>query len=171
MKKDQLESFITENRTSFDVHSPSPDLWEKLNTQIHQQKKKHWSKNRWLQIAAVFAVIVFGSAIVMNSIFLPSQQLNLSADADSEVRELIEAEAYYAQQVNGKMKEIRKCYKLIPELQMEVENDLIELEDMYKSLRLDLKENFSSKEVIEAMIENNRYRMKLVDEVLEQINC
>ncbi|MBV5348589.1 hypothetical protein JZU61_02865, partial [bacterium] len=64
-----------------------------------------------------------------------------------------------------------KCYKVYPELKMEIEGDLNELESMYLSLKSDLKENISNKEVIEAMIENNRNRMKLVDDVLEQINC
>ncbi len=171
MKKDRLETFITDNKTSFDVYEPSPDVWEKLNKQLQHKEKKHWAKSRWLQIAAVLAVIFIGSGIVVNSFILPSNGIRLSANFDPEVRELIEAEAYYAQQVNGKMKEIRKCYELIPELQMEVENDLLELEGMYMDLRKDLKENIANKEVIEAMIENNRYRMKLVDEVLEQINC
>ena len=42
---------------------------------------------------------------------------------------------------------------------------------MYNELKGDLKENISNKAVIEAMIDNNRTRLKLVDEVLEQINC
>ena len=42
---------------------------------------------------------------------------------------------------------------------------------MYNSLKSDLNENVAKKTVIEAMIENNRYRLKMVDEVLEQINC
>jgi len=87
------------------------------------------------------------------------------------MRELIEAETFYAQQVNGKLKEIRKCYYTFPELKEEIETDLIELEEMYNILKVDLKENVSKKAVIEAMIENNRFRLKLVDQVLEQINC
>ncbi len=171
MKKDRLETFITDNKTSFDVHTPSADVWGKLNKELQQKEKKHWIQSRWLHVAAILVVIFIGSGIVVNSFMSPSNGIRLSDNADPEVRELIEAEAYYAHQVNGKMKEIRKCYKLIPELQIEVENDLLELEGMYKELRRDLKENVSNKEVIEAMIENNRYRMKLVDEVLEQINC
>ena len=58
-----------------------------------------------------------------------------------------------------------------PELKAQIEGDLNELETMYMSLKSDLKDNVSNKEVIEAMIENNRNRMKLVDDVLEQINC
>jgi hypothetical protein len=83
----------------------------------------------------------------------------------------MEAEAFYAQQVDSKLKEIQKCYYTFPELKEEVEADLNELEVMYKVLKIDLRENISSKTVIEAMIENNRYRLKLVDDVLEQINC
>ena len=95
----------------------------------------------------------------------------MAAKADPELQELIEAEAYYAYEVNGKLKEIQKCYKLNPEIQMEVEGDLQELGSMYNSLKNDLKDNVSNKEVIEAMIENNRFRLKLVDDVLKQINC
>jgi len=83
----------------------------------------------------------------------------------------MEAEAFYAQEVSGKLAEIQKCYKVYPELKSEIEGDLNELEAMYMSLKKDLRENVSNKEVIEAMIENNRYRMKLVEDVLEQINC
>jgi hypothetical protein len=90
---------------------------------------------------------------------------------DPELQELIEAEAYYASQVNGKLEEIRKCYDTFPEIKDEVESDLIELQEMYNSLKTDLNENISKKAVIEAMIENNRYRLKMVDQVLDQINC
>ena len=57
------------------------------------------------------------------------------------------------------------------ELKEEIETDLTELEDMYKILKTDLKENISNKSVIEAMIKNNRFRLKLCNDVLEQINC
>ncbi|MGQ8336565.1 hypothetical protein ACUNWD_08450 [Sunxiuqinia sp. A32] len=171
MKEDRLESFVRGNKESFDIHSPSPEVWGKLNQQLHKKEQKHWMKSRWLQVAAVLAIVIISSGVIVKSLVSPSDRLRLAADADPEVRELIEAEAYYAQQVSGKLKEIRKCYKLVPELEMEVENDLLELEGMYQELKKDLKENVSNKEVIEAMIENNRFRMKLVDDVLEQINC
>jgi len=69
------------------------------------------------------------------------------------------------------MDEIRKCYLTFPEIKEEVEMDLSELQEMYNVLKIDLKENISKKTVIEAMIENNRYRLKMVDQVLDQINC
>ncbi len=83
----------------------------------------------------------------------------------------MEAEAFYAQQVSSKLQEIQKCYYTFPELKTEIESDLNELEQMYRVLKTDLQENISNKSVIEAMIENNRFRLKLCDNVLEQIKC
>ena len=171
MKEDRFEKFVRDNRDEFNVHNPSPELWEKLNKQLKKQSKKHWSTAPWLKIAAVVAIAIIGSGIFLNNFYSQKHQLHMAAKADPELQELIEAEAYYAYEVNGKLKEIQKCYKLNPEIQMEVEGDLQELGSIYNSLKNDLKDNVSNKEVIEAMIENNRFRLKLVDDVLKQINC
>lgn len=171
MKEDRFEKFVKDNREGFDVHSPSPEVWDKLNAQLKKQTKNYWIKSHWLKVAAVVAVAILGTSVFVKNYYSPKHQLHMAVKADPELQELIEAESYYAQQVNGKMKEIQKCYKLNPELKGEVEGDLEELGIMYNSLKNDLKDNVSNKEVIEAMIENNRYRLKLVDDVLKQVNC
>lgn len=171
MKEDRFEKFVRDNRQDFDIHSPSPEVWDQLNRKLPANQVRQSRTQSWLKIAAVVAIALIGSGIVVTNFILPDQRYHLAGEVDSELQELIEAEAYYAQQVDVKLKEIQKCYQLIPELQMEVENDLQELETMYNTLKTDLKENVSNKEVIEAMIQNNRFRMKLVDNVLEQINC
>jgi len=124
-----------------------------------------------MKVAAVVAVILLVPVILFQIRLSEQKQTVQAVPLDPEVQELMEAEAYYAQEVSGKLAEIQKCYHIYPELKIEVEGDLNELELMYMNLKSDLKENISNKEVIEAMIENNRNRMKLVDEVLEQINC
>jgi hypothetical protein len=137
-----------------------------------EESPKHKIKRiSWLKIAAMVAVVVAVPAIVYQLQSSHQEQTAKAIQVDPEVQELMEAEAFYAQEVSGKMAEIQKCYKIYPELKGEIEGDLNELESMYISLKQDLKENISNKEVIEAMIDNNRNRMKLVDDVLEQINC
>jgi hypothetical protein len=169
MKTDRLEDFVQANRNEFDFREPSPEVWERIseNSKIPRRFR---IGNYFLRVAAIIILVVVTSAVLWRSnVFTPgSWAKNIQ---DPELRELIEAEAYYAHQVNSKLKEIRKCYYTFPELKQDVENDLTELEEMYKVLKNDLKENVSNKTVIEAMIENNRYRLKLVDDVLEQINC
>jgi hypothetical protein len=171
MKTDKLESFVRENRQEFDQFEPSPQSWEKISKQLEEQGKKSPKRLNWLSIAAAIIVIVTIPAIVYQLHQTEQPQAGNFTQIDPDVQQLIEAEAYYAQEVSGKLTEIRRCYNMYPDLKDEIEGDLIELENMYRSLKSDLKENISNKEVIEAMIENNRNRLKLVDEVLEQINC
>lgn len=171
MKPDQLESFVNENRHEFDRMEPSDQLWETISNKLGEQPKQAGRKLGWMKAAAAVALVILGSALVYQSNLLNTKPTAQAVPVDPEVRDLMEAEAFYAQEVSGKLAEIQKCYTIYPELKSEIEGDLNELETMYLSLKSDLKENISNKEVIEAMIENNRYRMKLVDDVLEQINC
>ena len=169
MHTDRLEEFIKANREEFDQLEPSDKVWEQISKS--KRKPKTVSMVSYLlRVAAVVAIaVVFTVLLVKYNPFAP-RELNVQNE-DPELRELIEAEAFYASQVNEKMDEIRKCYNTYPEIKEDVEMDLIELQEMYDTLKSDLNENISKKAVIEAMIENNRFRLKMVDDVLEQINC
>jgi len=171
MKNDRLEDFVRAHRDEFDVQTPSPEMWDELSRKLPGKADKRRRIVRWVSIAAVLAGVIIGSGVVLQSLLSKQDAISVAQETDSEVKELLEAEAYYAQQVNGKLQEIQKCYRLHPELESEVEGDLLELEQMYNVLKQDLAENVSNKEVIEAMIENNRFRLKLVSVVLEQVNC
>ncbi len=171
MKPDRLESFVNENRHEFERMEPSDQLWDTISNRLEEKPKQRIRKLHRMRVAAVIAVVVLGSALVYQSNVLNNKPTVLAEPVDPEIQDLMEAEAYYAQEVSGRMAEIQKCYKVNPELKSEIEGDLNELETMYRSLKNDLKENMSNKQVIEAMIENNRFRLKLVDDVLEQINC
>lgn len=171
MKQDKLESFVKENRHEFDRLEPSDRMWEAISLRLEEKGQRPKGKFLLLKIAAVALLAIAVPAVVYFLAGNSGQSAKNNAPVDPEVQELIEAEAYYSQEVSGKLAEIEKCYEVHPELKSEIEGDLNELEVMYRSLKNDLKENISNKEVIEAMIENNRNRMKLVDEVLEQINC
>lgn len=169
MKPDRLEEFVRANREAFDDLEPSPEIWEKIKKDSAKNKKFRINPVLF-RVAAVLAVLLITAALLLKNNLFNSSEFTAFAD-DPELQELLEAESYYSQEVNVKLKEIRKCYYTIPDLKDEVETDLNELEKMYFELKKDLKDNISNKEVIEAMIENNRYRLKLVDDVLEQINC
>ncbi len=169
MNKDRLEDFIKSHREEFDRFEPSEKAWENISK--NTKKPKVFRLNTvLLRVAAIIAIVLVSSVLLLKTNILSPSRLTENTN-DPELRELIEAEAFYAQEVSGKLKEIRKCYNTNPELKNEVESDLNELQDMYDTLKLDLRENISKKPVIEAMIENNRIRLKLVDQVLTQINC
>ena len=164
-----IEDFIKANRNEFDFREPSPEIWEKIASN-NKITKVVSLRSYIIRVAAVIAIAAITSAVLWQTNILSSGDL-ASKTTDPELQELIEAEAFYAHQVNSKLKEIQKCYYTFPELKEDVETDLNELETMYKVLKTDLHENISNKTVIEAMIKNNRFRLKLVDDMLEQINC
>ena len=168
MKK--LEDFMRENRDDFDSKLPSIDLWDKIESKLEKEKKKTRTLNIWKVSAAVAAVLVLAliGTFMLNSQDSYQKYANVS---DPELKELLETEAYYSEKVSFQLNEINKCYKIFPELKSDIESDLNELDNMYKELESDLNENFYNREVIEAMIQNNRLRLEMVDRVLNQINC
>ncbi len=167
MNTNRLEDFINANREEFDNLEPSEKVWK--NIKQNTRKVRKLSQVVYLLRVAAVVLVEVGFSVLIKLGTLKTGQM--AKQTDPEMVELIEAEAYYAGQVNEKMEEIRKCYDMHPELKEEIEGDLSELQQMYNSLKSDLNENVAKKTVIEAMIENNRYRLKMVDEVLEQINC
>lgn len=169
MKTDRLEEFVKNNREEFDQLEPSSAVWNKIKN--NNPKPLSFRLLRVsVRVAAAAVFLLVTSFFVWNVIDSGNRNFAMKTD-DPELQELIEAEAFYAHEVNDKLKEIRKCYYTNPELKTEIENDLTELQEMYTNLKTNLKDNISNKAVIEAMIENNRYRLKLVNDVLEQINC
>jgi hypothetical protein len=162
---------VEENRHEFDLFEPADHVWDSIEQKLDQKEKKKINVAVLWKVAAIaFLVIAVPSALYLG-IGTNGQHANTNIIADPEVQEMIEAEKYYSQEVTGKLAEIEKCYEIHPELKAQIESDLNELENMYMSLKKDLNDNMSNKQVIEAMIENNRNRMKLVDEILNQINC
>ena len=169
MKSDRLEDFIKENREAFDYLEPSGRVWENIRIATRKTSQIRINTLFFRAAAVLLAALLIPALILTFSKLAPSDQNALTNDP--ELKDLLEAEAYYAHQVTGKLREIRKCYNTFPEIKNDVEADLNELEDMYLELKKDLRENVSKKMVIEAMIDNNRTRLKIVDEVLEQIDC
>ncbi|HYQ58306.1 MAG TPA: hypothetical protein VEP89_13275 [Draconibacterium sp.] len=168
MEKDRLEEFVKANRDEFDFKAPSPEVWDNIEAATKKPKVVALKQYFMRAAAVVVVLIATGVGLWQYSLNTPGK---FAENADPELMELIEAEAFYSHQVNKKMKEIKNCNYTNPEIQNEIETDLNELESMYQLLKNDLEENISNKSVIEAMIENNRYRLQLCENVLDQINC
>ena len=165
----KLEDFMRDNRDDFDSELPSPELWERIESKLEKKEKV---KHKFLKIASAIAAILVLALI--GTYMLKPQPDNYRRYAnisDPEIKDLLETEAFYSKEVNSKMNEIQKCYKIYPELKMDIEHDMNDLNNMYRELEKDLDDNLYNREVIEAMIQNNRFRLEMVDRVLNQINC
>ncbi|MDA3817313.1 MAG: hypothetical protein PF486_08045 [Prolixibacteraceae bacterium] len=168
MKK--LEDFVHEHRDEFDSKLPTPELWDKIESTL--EEKKHTGFSRIWKITSAVAAVLVIALISTFMLMSKNQQMPVYANiSDPEIKQLLETEAYYAREVSNQLQEINKCYDIYPALKQDIESDLNELDNMYKDLENDLNDNLYNKEVIEAMIQNNRTKLKMVNRVLTQVQC
>ena len=173
--QDKLEKFIQENRDEFDVPSPSPDLWDKINKENEVIVFNKASSRRFrfyaLRIAAVILIAVI-SIVAYEQIGKYQEDSKLSSNEemkiDPEIVELIEAEAYYGNQVSLKMKELETYTADFEDIREDVLNDFEDLDAAYSELANELGKDIYKQQMIESMIETYRMKISILEEVLMQ---
>ncbi|HBS87348.1 MAG: hypothetical protein A2W91_14085 [Bacteroidetes bacterium GWF2_38_335] len=169
--KDKLEKFILENRSDFDVYEPGDQVWEKILLKKEQKKIKsiNWFSISWKVAAAV--AIFFISLWVHNLTSEKQVTRIIIAQQNNEpvIPELQEAEAYYTKQVDQKLQELYTYASSNPEIKADVKRDLEELDNIYKELKNDLNDNAGNREIIEAMIQNYRLKLEILEDLLSRL--
>ena len=165
---DNFEKFIRDNRNGFDALEPGQDLWAKIEKNIN--KKKGFLLKKFTYRAAAVALIfvlsyLFSTYMVSNNykisgLFNKKQEVNIP--------ELQEAENYYAGLIDNKLKEIKPFLTSYPTLEDEVLIELSDLDSIYRNMKNDLKDNIANREVVEAMIQNYRLRVSILEDILTQ---
>jgi len=64
------------------------------------------------------------------------------------------------------LQEVKPYLTQYPSVEDELNTDLSELDSIYVSLKHDLKDNIANHEVIEAMIQNYRLRINILEDML-----
>lgn len=170
MNPDPLEKFILSHREGFDDLEPDSAVWEKIRKRKAPVIRINWKDVAWK--AAAVAIIFTASYYFhdyMSSRKAESRQAAVMDTEDPMVKELIDAEVYYTSQINTKKDELYRLASDQPLIHKEVEEDFKELDRIYAELRRDLKDNADNQEVIEAMIQNYRIKLEILEELLYQI--
>ena len=163
---------------SLKIRNLHTDLWNKIDSElpIHISKKSTVSI-KWLYAVAA-ACLLFGIAgtSVFYSSFSNSNELQAEVKIEKEENlqmigslgllseELGEVENYYIQEVSFKMKELQK-YEVDEEWLLELEL----LQADFASLQTALEEGANREKVIEAMIQNYRIRLSILEDLLEEL--
>ncbi|MBN2612731.1 MAG: hypothetical protein JXB00_14335 [Bacteroidales bacterium] len=168
--KDRFEKFIIENREAFDVLEPGDGVWANIEKNIRPKKTINWYKVMG-RVAAV--ILIFSLSYMVHEVLDGKDQRLARGDARNKkeliIPEIREAEIYYSGLINEKLQEIKPMLSDNPILENEIRYDLNQLDSIYASLKQDLKENIASQEVIEAMIENYRLRLTILEDILTQL--
>ena len=169
MEKDKLKSFIDDNRDAFDDEMPSLKVWDKIEEALPHDRGR-FVPIRWLWTlgaAAAMVVLLLGAYVFsMNQSYdvqvAESEQPVFRLSNVSE--EMAEVEAYYLAEVNEKIDEMKK----FPEGE-EYLPAVEELRSEYESLCIELGRGADRGKIIEAMIQNYRMRLEILEEMLEEL--
>ncbi|MCF8368872.1 MAG: hypothetical protein K9G76_07495 [Bacteroidales bacterium] len=174
MKQDNLEKFIIENRDDFDVFEPGEGLWEKIQEQAKPVRKLSWNKVAW-RVAAGLAIFI--ASYFFHDIMQPGADKQVavvedesSAPGDEKMQMLMEAEVFYTAKISAAREEIYILSGQDKQMIDILDMDLNELDTIFTELKNDLKDDNDNEEVIEAMIQNYRIKMEILEEMLFQLN-
>lgn len=157
--KDQLEDFIKNNRSAFDIDEPSPMVWAGVERSFRRNKLKKII--RFSGIAA--SVLILISAGYFMGLRNGNGQINESLFANEvQYNDFQEAQNFYTKEIDNKMVEVKDLG-----VESDVQNDLTQLDEIYNDLKKEmLNAQYKDKELLINLMINN-YRTKI--EILERI--
>lgn len=167
--KDKLEEFIHNNYEAFNDLEPNPELWQGINTRNAKIKQLNWIGIAW-KVAA--AIVIFIASYFFFEFMNRENDAGLYAETletTEELQVLVDAQAYYTAQIKPVEKQVFQLAGNHPELLYDISLEIKELDSLFVQLRNDLNENMSNEEIIEAMIQNYRTKLMILEETLFQL--
>lgn len=173
MEPDRLEDFILENREHFDDLEPRPEVWDRIEKRKAPVLGIGWKSIAW-RAAAV--IIIFISSYTFFRLTDKDPVLssgNLYTETQEEqsplVNELRQAEIYYTSQIAFMRTEAIRLSQDDPAVREIIDTEMVDLDKIFKELQRDLQDNTDNEEVIEAMIQNYRIKLEVLEEILRQL--
>ena len=169
MSRDKLEKYILDHRESFDELEPDPSVWDRIEKRKAPIIRINWKGMAW-KAAAVVAIFTASYYFHDYVASRKDQERGFIAGKMDEagspiVKELIEAEAYYTSQISMMKEEVFRLTADAPDVQKEINMEMVELDKVFDELKEDLKDNADNEEVIEAMIQNYRLKLEILEEM------
>jgi predicted CopG family antitoxin len=173
MHPDKLEEFILDRRDQFDDAEPGPEVWDRIRKRRAPVLNIGWKAVAWR--AAAVVIIFFSSYIFFR--LTDKDPLQRAGNTYPEmpeaqsplVNDLKEAEIYYTSQIEFMRSEAIRLSDGDPGIRDMIDTQMVDLDQVYEELKRDLKDNTDNEEVIEAMIQNYRIKLEVLEEILRQL--
>jgi hypothetical protein len=163
---DNLEEHIRRNRHDLDKYDPPAELWKGIRKDLQMDKLR---KRQWIYIAAMFAIILGTAVFLFRPVYRWSDSRSSGKSNETLTRsgtQLNETETYYNTLVNSLYKEAAPLLTNNPEIKRELNTDLSHIDSICVEIKKDLKDNISNKEVVEALIQNYRIKIRILEDML-----
>ena len=162
---DRLEDHIRMNREAMDHYSPPPRIWKKIRSSIHGSNT---ALRNWLSVAAMIIVILGTALVLFRKGYSGTEGRSFRAnDQTHENSQLKESEMYYTNLLNSLLLEATPLLTANPEIEKELVTDISHLDSLCLEIKKDLKDNVANQEVVEALIQNYRIKIRLLEDMLK----
>jgi len=172
MNEDKLKGWIREEREQFETESPREGIWSDVEAQLQKEASpEKRSYVAWLvaaSIALLMALVLFNQtetpkgAIAQEEVQEEQESQEAFAQMSDEMQE---AQSFYASQVDDRMNELSK-YPVDADLKEEM--DL--LTEEFEVLSSEMGQGLDDSKVVEAMIDNYRLRLDLLEDLLKALD-
>ncbi len=162
-----MKKYVEQRRSEFEVYQNDYDaIWDNVIDELDKKETPTAGLAVIWKAAAIFIVVV-GLGLIMFSKG-PNSERYADGIALSELSpELAEAEIYYSQLIEEKLQILQTSNSDVKKL---VIADLSVLDSAYQELKHDLKDNADNEEVVNAMIQNYRIKLEILEQILEELN-
>lgn len=161
--KDQLEKFVSDNRTEFDREVPNLKVWANIEKEINPPPKR-WTMWWNMGIAAsVVFLLGIGTIIGMN---LNTPKQDAIAILGEESEEYLEMQKFYQSQVQEKVAQLANY-----NMDATVSEDMEQIDDFLEELKQELNNAVkgSEEQIINAMINNYQTKLAILERVLQRV--
>ena len=154
-KQDPLETFIRDNRASFDDLKAPDQVWARIS----KQDRPVHSLWKWSAVAA--------SALLLIAVGYIFGMKTQAQPAIAGWEEYLEAEQYYQDRIDRKIEKI----KTLP-VGQEVLTDIKVLDEVYEQLRQQLLEdpNADAELLLSAMIRHQQQKLDIMEKILNRVD-
>lgn len=174
MNPDKLERFIIDHRDQFNDLEPDPGLWNKIRGKETRTRNIHWAGIAW-KAAAV--VIIFVSSYFFHDYMDERKETRLMEQAQAgqdmegfeDIQVLKDAEAYYTSLISAREEQLVQLLGDDKKILEDIMEEMKELDEIYIQLKRDLTDDVSNEEIIEAMVQNYRMKLFILEDILNQL--
>ncbi len=166
---DRLEEYISSKREDLDKYTPSDNVWKGIRKNLHSRRR---DIIMWLSAAAMI-IVILSTAVLF---YIAKERENyVLTKKDADIRlmkanpELMESEIYYNNLIHDLYIQATPLLTKNPDIEKELRNDMSQIDSICVDIKKDLKDNVANQEVIEALINNYRIKIRILEDLLNTL--
>ncbi len=170
--KDGLKDYVDNKRQEFELPAEGLDnLWEGIAAGIEQDNRQQQPKDarfNWRPVMKIAAALLVGVSLVAIALQYTNKPNTQAGEvALGEIsNELAETSEYYASQIETKIEFIKTSRS---EVDPAIWEDLELLDQAFIELKDDLRDNADNEEVVNAMIQNYRIKLEILEHIIDEL--